>query len=226
MHVILLICGLLLRGNVHSFAICSGIIPPKQKRYRPNVVEANCGFLKTVESTEAKNGRDGYSRNSNALSILWAASPAEHNDSMSNEENLLLQINLSMAVDTNATREKTLEKIQKYLFTFPYAAILPVQPLKYQPTELETTGGGVDVIFLRKKTGEKGSMDGGLHIMIDRENNENNALLKLTVRRNKKGQTISKIFSEKIVVTELLKGISLQQDKLDVRVESFFHRWM
>eukprot|EP00586_Coscinodiscus_wailesii_P021469 CAMPEP_0172508382 /NCGR_PEP_ID=MMETSP1066-20121228/211567_1 /TAXON_ID=671091 /ORGANISM="Coscinodiscus wailesii, Strain CCMP2513" /LENGTH=125 /DNA_ID=CAMNT_0013286341 /DNA_START=525 /DNA_END=902 /DNA_ORIENTATION=- len=125
-----------------------------------------------------------------------------------------------------------MEKVKNYLQTFPYAAVLPVQPLQYRPTER-----GVDVTFLRKKTKEKGSMDGGIVITVvestanecfseEGEEEGKKLLLCLTVQRNATGQTVPKMFSEKIVVTEMLKRFDQNQDDLGVRVESVFHRWM
>ena len=51
-----------------------------------------------------------------------------------------------------------LNSIQSYLQSFPFAAVLPVQPLTYKPRKRRSSGDddidgvlGVDVIFIRKK---------------------------------------------------------------------------
>lgn len=110
------------------------------------------------------------------------------------------------------------------------------------------------VTFLRKKTAEKGSMDGGMLFTsrlvseedYDNDNNDdgNGALLddnnnsnykkgiELTARRITKGQTVSKIFSEKLMILAFVKGLSEQRGKDvlveggNVEVDSVFHLWM
>ena len=45
---------------------------------------------------------------------------------------------------------------------FPFAAVLPVQPLKTEPTET-----GLRLLFRRKPTATKSSVDGGLDFRVD-----------------------------------------------------------
>ena len=138
-------------------------------------------------------------------------------------EETLLQIHLSPL--PGVAFEDALSKISKYTRSFPFAVVLPVQPLQYMPT----SDGGVDIRFLRKKTKEKGSLDGGLRFFIRKERNG----IEVIVKRNSEGQSISKMFSEKLIVQSFVKGIS--GDDVDttgkapsdvVVVESFFHKWM
>ena len=75
------------------------------------------------------------------------------------EETLL---RLRLVVQDGVDVDQALAAVQSYTQSFPFAIILPVQPMQYLPT----LQGGVDVLFLRKKTPEKGSVDGGLHIEI------------------------------------------------------------
>lgn len=144
--------------------------------------------------------------------------------------------------------------------------MLPVQPLTYLPGEwslhsnaesgchishaahvilsAEKMPGGqpaVKVSFLRKKTAEKGSMDGGIlfsSCLVSEEDCEEDGSLEnykksiqLTAWRITKGQTVSKIFSEKQIVLAFVKGLSDGKGKelLDgskVEVDSVFHIWM
>jgi len=106
------------------------------------------------------------------------------------------------------------------LCNYPYASLLPVQPLQYFPSD-----DGVNITFLRKKTKEKGSVDGGIriHVYLDKENV---GYLYIEAVRNAEGQTVQKIFSEKIVVQELMKGLDRLQLDLGYQVESVFHKWM
>lgn len=140
------------------------------------------------------------------------------------EEETLLKINLSL-VDTNTVDPETaLTKVQQYTQGFPFAAVLPVQPLQYLPTK----DGGVDVLFMRKKTQEKGSIDGGMRFFVS--TNDNNGV-EVEVKRNSKGQSISKMFTEKLVVQAYCEGISGTDDAASpladfVSVSSIFHKWL
>ena len=87
----------------------------------------------------------------------------------------------------------------------------------------------MDVRFLRKKTKEKGSLDGGIRFFVseDREG------IDIVAKRNSRGQTVSKIFSEKLVVQSFMKRISGEEvDPTSpaptdiVSIESVFHKWM
>ena len=71
------------------------------------------------------------------------------------EEDILLRMNFS--INAGADPDSALDAVRKYVRSFPFAAVLPVQPLTYLPSE---DAKGVKVTFLRKKTKEKGSEDG------------------------------------------------------------------
>jgi len=146
--------------------------------------------------------------------------------STSNTDNdILLRMGLS-----SVNGKEALENTKKFLCKFPFAAVLPVQPLQYLPSE-----NGVQITFLRKKTKEKGSEDGGMMFdvfLFPQEEEEENVLedgrerLKIIGRRKTEGQTVTKIFSEKMVVQAIVKGLGDEQDLLGVRVESVFHQWL
>ena len=139
------------------------------------------------------------------------------------EEETLMRLRLSLK--PNVDVDDALQKVQFYAQSFPFAAILPVQPLQYLPTH----DGGVDVLFLRKKTKEKGSLDGGMRFFVTQDGDGIDVL----VKRNSQGQVISKMFSEKMVVQAFVKGISGEENERTgiaptdvVAVESVFHKWL
>ena len=140
------------------------------------------------------------------------------------DEETLLKINLAVI---HSSEEDALARVQKYTQGFPFAAVLPVQPLQYLPT----MEGGVDVIFLRKKTTEKGSIDGGMRFYV--RSGVDSSHVEIEVKRNSEGQTISKLFTEKLVVLAYCSGIKgLEDDRFGkspsdvVAIESIFHLWM
>jgi len=55
-----------------------------------------------------------------------------------------------------------LTKLRDIVRTFPFAAVLPVQPLLVFPTDT-----GIDIVFRKKPTSERGSTDGGLIIKVE-----------------------------------------------------------
>lgn len=138
-------------------------------------------------------------------------------------EETLLRVHLSPRI--NVDIDIALEKVSKYTTSFPFAAVLPVQPLHYLPTD----DGGVNVKFLRKKTPEKGSIDGGIRFFIGKERDG----IEIVAKRNSEGQTIPKIFAERLIIQAYAKGISgdeIFKTNLPpieyVTLDSIFHKWM
>lgn len=154
----------------------------------------------------------------------------------------------SSGVDRGCTTKAVVEEFRTYVRSFPYAAFLPVQPMQYLPSER-----GVTITFLRKKTAEKGMQDGGIQIDVvgtnagtkEDENDEHDILdndessfsadqffVELTASRIANGQTVSKVFSEKIVALKLLEGIRTwvtNQEALQplgIQLTSVYHKWM
>jgi hypothetical protein len=153
---------------------------------------------------------------------MSSESDDEEETDYENEE-ILLRVHLSVLPDVEY--ESALAKVQKYTRSFPFSVVLPVQPLQYLPMK----DGGVDVRFLRKKNKEKGSVDGGIRFFIAKERDG----IEIVAKRNSQGQSVPKMFSEKLVVQSFVKGISGEEaDKTGVAptyfvaVESFFHKWM
>ena len=170
------------------------------------------------------------------------------------EEMLLcVQMQWISVADLDPTQTEAL--LFDYIRSFPFAAVLPVQPLTYLPTP-----GGVDVTFLRKKTATKPTNDGGIRFVLDPvlSSSEQDATNVggtpatswiLTARRNSEGQSVQKLFSEKLIVQELLDGLTGASHKFApaakptsaandeattgplqprdvVQVTSVYHKWM
>lgn len=105
---------------------------------------------------------------------------------------------------TDATTNLT-----SYIRSFPFATVLPVQPLMYMPSS-----NGMILKFLRKPTATKPMMDGGIRIFLT-----DNIL---TIKRNSYGQAIPKLLSERTIVLQLLKDLQDQK----VNIKSVYHKWM
>jgi hypothetical protein len=155
------------------------------------------------------------------------------------EEEILLKF--SLAVDEKySVEEDVIPIVQRYISSFPFSAVLPVQPLTYTPKE---NGMGVDVAFLRKKTEEKSSKDGGIEFKIMRCDDDTSyeslpSRILIEVRRVSEGQFVSKAFSEGLLVKAFVEGlidgdegcgrVGIGRKELLTRcsVESMFHKWM
>jgi hypothetical protein len=186
------------------------------------------------------------------------------------QEETLLAMNLSPLPEK--TVEQCLQRISDYTQSFPFAVILPVQPLQYLPT----ADGGVELKFLRKKTDTKSGIDGGIRFFVRKKEREPTVdaladeedeeldlddepshpavLIEIIAKRNSKGQSISKIFAEKLVIQAFVKGMTLGARDVEgprsvgttttsssavgpktrfesptkdmVILESLFHKWM
>ena len=175
-----------------------------------------------------------------AISYRYGLKPHLHsiNDGntleQSMEEEILMKISLSL--NDSFTTEHAIPIIQKYLASFPFSAVLPVQPLTYTPAE---DALGVKVSFLRKKTEEKSSFDGGIEFKINIvEEDEDSVRVNIVARRDSEGQFISKVFSEGAIVKSFVSGLNLGEndggrvgighdDLMKVcRIQSIYHKWM
>jgi hypothetical protein len=172
---------------------------------------------------------------------LVGAFPQDHHDYT--HEDILLKIHWS--VRPTVSIDDALPALSHYLQTFPFAAVLPVQPLTYTPT----VDGGVHISFLRKKTPDKPSVDGGIRIFVALTSGSNTTSLsedneplglELTAKRNSQGQFVPKLFAEKLVVTTLVASLTSSEDDDaqpfhakaalslhdQIQMESIFHKWM
>jgi hypothetical protein len=171
----------------------------------------------------------------------------EFNASSTNPDaETLLRINFSFNDDNDNNEDGgrlALSAVQQYCQTFPFAAVLPVQPLTYIPLTLSDGNPAVQVSFLRKKTAEKGSIDGGIlftSCLVSEEDCDDEGLtnykrrIQLTAIRITEGQTVSKMFSEKQILLAFVKGLNdprgieilTTTGGRHVEVESIFHRWL
>ncbi len=110
---------------------------------------------------------------------------------------------------------------------------MPVQPLTYIPRK---EGNGVTVSFLRKKTQEKGSIDGGIEFVISSSHGPDGSVtINLVAIRNEEGQSISKVFSEGLIIKSLVSGlygeggyVGKGKEKLFevLNMEKVIHKWM
>ena len=142
-------------------------------------------------------------------------------------DEVLLRVNFSHEATSD---DDALDAVRQYTKSFPFAAVLPVQPLTYLPVKLPDGELALKVTFLRKKTEEKDSKDGGMLFQCELEDG-NSKRINLIANRITKGQTVTKIFSEKQIVTAFIKGLNETRGKeilgsANVRVESVFHEWI
>lgn len=153
-------------------------------------------------------------------------SPSSASSGETGHEDLLLKISFSVK-DGKSTSEAK-ELLNSYIASFPFSAVLPVQPLTYIPRE---DGNGVDVSFLRKKTKEKGAIDGGMHFITE----VNDDVISLVVMRDSEGQTVSKAFTEGLVIKSFVSGLydeggrtGLGYEALmeSISIEKCVHKWM
>jgi hypothetical protein len=152
-------------------------------------------------------------------------------------DEVLLRINFSYSGSSGAA---ALDAVRQYTKSFPFAAVLPVQPLTYLPVQMPDGEMALKITFLRKKTEEKDSRDGGMLFLCELAANDaadeddsdsERQRISLCASRISKGQTVSKIFSEKQIVLAFIKGLNEARGKeilesANVHVESIFHQWM
>ena len=171
------------------------------------------------------------------LSSLKSSGSASGDGEMATYESEEVLLRMNLGINAGIDPEAAIKATREFARGFPFAAVLPVQPLTYLPSPT-----GVKVTFLRKKTEEKGSQDGGMDFSIEftdvaapDDDDEigvgtlGGRRIRLLATRISEGQTVSKMFSEKMVITEFVKGISSATDSpsaLGVSVESYFHKWM
>lgn len=161
-------------------------------------------------------------------------------------EETLLRIAMKIKLKSDLTSEQhqersiddVIQNLCRYCQSYPFAAVLPVQPLQYYPLQVKSTlssssgttycNGIVEIQFLRKKTPERGSLDGGIRFYLlinppDHENMQENSIhvssqlspidtavesvnIELIAKRNSHGQVIQKIMSEKIIITNFISS--------------------
>lgn len=143
------------------------------------------------------------------------------NQRWDNEETLLA---MKLVPLPGNTVMECYNRVCQYTQSFPFAAVLPVQPLQYLPT----MDGGVEITFLRKKTDIKSGVDGGIRFFItmtqgsDGDTNSvgdvgggpstkggiSAGVINILAKRNSSGQSISKIFAEKIAIVTYVRSLT------------------
>ena len=113
----------------------------------------------------------------------------KNNEKQWDDEESLLVMNLSPL--PNVSCEDTLSRISQYIRSFPFAAVLPVQPLQALPTD----DGGLELKFLRKKTNFKPGVDGGVRFFVKVRDDGENDSIEVILKRNSEGQSIPKMFA-------------------------------
>ena len=153
------------------------------------------------------------------------------------QEDTLLKVHF--VIQPGVQPEEAASALSKFSQSFPFAAVLPVQPMQYLPAE----DGGVEIKFLRKKTDIKSGIDGGIRFFLEQSQSSSSAEdedhedddapyeLELTAKRNSVGQSISKIMSEKLIVTSYVAALTTAIDKPSpihekLSMTSMFHKWM
>jgi hypothetical protein len=168
----------------------------------------------------------------------------KNNEKQWDDEESLLVMNLSPL--PNVSCEDTLSRISQYIRSFPFAAVLPVQPLQALPTD----DGGLELKFLRKKTNFKPGVDGGVRFFVKVRDDGENDSIEVILKRNSEGQSIPKMFAEKLIVQSFVKGMALGSDsgndnngnepspvkvpntriesptKDMAKIQSIFHKWI
>ena len=169
----------------------------------------------------------------------------------SNEETLL---KIHLMTRSGVSVDDAMEALSKFCQSFPFAAVLPVQPMQYLPTK----DHGVEIKFLRKKTSTKSGVDGGIRFFLSKISHDdddvsthealqsrnvsddaNYGVIEIVAKRNSLGQTVAKIMSEKLVITAFTKALVQMDDTASaptsssrsslegkVSVTSIFHKWM
>lgn len=193
------------------------------------------GSLSSLVGGATKTSRNTLSHsNINHHSNPFRYSPTTLHSNTNNDENESAEIDnedetlmrLRLVLQDGVDMDQALAAVQSYTQSFPFAVILPVQPMQYLPT----LQGGVDVLFMRKKTQQKGSVDGGLHIQITSDGKNE---IEILAKRNSQGQVVSKMFSEKLIVQALVKAFAGDEDDRVpaaptnlVTIQSVFHKWL
>ena len=264
-------------NNKLDYCYCSTLSPScGRHRRRPdsnNVCRHQCWRTELLSSSSSSPEDDDTAERRLGANNDDDDDDDDNNNNRSNhyanEETLLC---LDLAVVPGVTYDAAWAHVSKFCQSFPFAAVLPVQPLHYLPVYED---GGVQVKFLRKKTGLKSAVDGGVRFFLhgsttktsryppqqqqqlpkqeddddddddDEEEKDTEATtvpttrasrIKITVKRNSRGQTFTKLMAEKLIVTNFVAAITGEPETRKrlgsppvedyVRVRSIYHKWM
>jgi hypothetical protein len=188
-----------------------------------------------ASSPTPDNNDDDSEKNKKDLGDAAASQPGANSPYIHDYSTEELLLCLHLEVEPGIEAEDAVQQVQAYSQSFPFAAVLPVQPLSYLPTKT----GGVEIKFLRKKTDEKSGTEGGLCFFIERggmvdadaadsetapdessaddslDNDDKSRVIVLTVKRNSAGQTIRKIIAERLVITSYVASLTASDSDSD-----------
>lgn len=100
----------------------------------------------TAENGDPQEREEGSSSSSEEDDKQNVPPAAAQQNSSSSKEEILFRIHFVLEVPSDIV----LEELKESCRGFPFAAVLPVQPMTYRPTE-----DGVEIEFLRKPTEQK-----------------------------------------------------------------------
>ncbi len=229
--------------NVYVFSLIIGCLIGA-RQVSSFGIPASLETRRTTPTATFQESKLSSLRISSQCSALFSKPSDEENkddeEKAWDEEESLLVMNVSPLPDVSF--DDSFSRISQYIRSFPFAAILPVQPLQQLPTD----DGGLELRFLRKKTHIKPGVDGGIRFFVHQHDDEK---IEILVKRNSDGQSIPKMFAEKLVVQSFAKGMALGSDyendnkdasdsikvpvtriesptKDMVQIQSIFHKWI
>jgi len=201
-----------------------------QTRRRPGLDRHRPPAMSSLgsDSNDGSNEKDEPENSPPSSPSSFGKEEGGSGDAEIREGSTLLCMYLSPIFDTPIDR--AVQAVQKYCQSFPFAAVLPVQPLTYRTTP----DGHVQLRFLRKKTSDKPGTDGGINFYVRQvekppeeeeeddddeeeeidvpvgaaEQQQPSLLIEVKAKRNEYGQSITKMMAEKIIVTNFVNGLT------------------
>ena len=105
------------------------------------------------------------------------------------------------------------EALVRWINSFPFALTLPSQPMLIERHVSTESDDGLDLIFRRKPTAEKGSRDGGMRFIFEFDATPQATL---RVERICEGAIVEKIFSERAIVSALCSSAEASDSAVTV----------
>jgi hypothetical protein len=190
----------------------------------------------SVRTSHEKLGKGLVGLSSFDFPSLFAA---PNSDQWDNEETLLM---MSLSPLTGVSCEDSLAQISQYTRGFPFAVLLPTQPLQALPTD----DGGMEIKFMQRTPDMKIRTDGGVRIFVRAQDQDDR--IEVFIKRSTEGQSTPKEHVEKLIVKSFLKGMTMGSEhnnnavdispikvpqtrvvsptKDMVQIQSVFHKWI
>lgn len=179
--------------------------------------------------------------------LLFSTLPSTKVERMDNDETLLV---MSLSPLPSVSQEESFDRISQYTRGFPFAVLLPHQPIQALPTE----DGGLEIKFMRRTSDMKIIIDGGVRFFV-RDVNEKGRIevsIKRILEGRKKLITPNIATLEKMIVRSFSKAMAIGSDagnprtatetridsttlpktriasptKDTVQIQSIFHKWI